>query len=282
MSLPPEATGARRVGGGDINEAWRVTLADGATAFVKTRADAGPGEYAAEAEGLAWLAEPGALRTPRVLEVDEDYLALEWIEPGRLDAAGTEELGRGLAATHAAGAANFGDPGLGGSGASASSQFGSLRLSNEPTGDWPSFYAERRLRPLAALAQERGALTETGVRAVEQVCARITELAGPAEPPARLHGDLWGGNVMADTEGRPWLIDPSAYGGHREVDLAMLRLFGAPSERVFAAYAEVTPLADGWEDRVQLWQLLPLLVHAVLFGGSYQAAAERIAHRYSG
>ncbi len=86
---------------------------------------------------------------------------------------------------------------------------------------------------------------------------------------------------MADVQGRPWLIDPSAYGGHREVDLAMLRLFGAPSERVFAAYAEVTPLADGWEDRVQLWQLLPLLVHAVLFGGSYQAAAERIAHRYS-
>ena len=282
MSLPPGATGARLLGGGDINEAWRVTLADGATAFVKTRADAGREEYMAEAEGLAWLAEPGALRTPRVLEVGEDYLALEWIEPGRLDAAGTEELGRGLAAIHAAGAANFGDPRLGGSGASAPSQFGSLRLSNEPTGDWPSFYAERRLRPLAVLAHERRALSDPGVRAVEQVCARITELAGPAEPPARLHGDLWGGNVMADTEGRPWLIDPSAYGGHREVDLAMLRLFGAPSERVFAAYAEVTPLADGWEDRVQLWQLLPLLVHAVLFGGSYRAAAERIAYRYSG
>jgi fructosamine-3-kinase len=88
--------------------------------------------------------------------------------------------------------------------------------------------------------------------------------------------------VMADAQGRPWLIDPSAYGGHREVDLAMLRLFGALSERLFDAYAEVTPLADGWEDRVALWQLLPLLVHAVLFGGSYPDAAVRIARRYAG
>ena len=309
MSLPPGATDARRVGGGDINEAWHVTLADGGDAFVKTRADAGPGEYALEAEGLAWLAEPGALRTPRVIEIGEDYLALQWIEPGRLDTAGVEEFGRGLAVTHAAGAAGFGDPRLGdsgavgsggssllgdpgeggsadpdpgGFGAAAPSQFGSLRLPNEPAADWPSFYAERRLRPLAEIARERGALPDAGIRAVERVCERIAELAGPAESPARLHGDLWSGNVMADAEGRPWLIDPSAYGGHREVDLAMLRLFGAPAERVFDAYAEVTPLAQGWEQRVQLWQLAPLLVHAVLFGGSYPAAAERIARHYAG
>ena len=289
MSLPFGATDATRVGGGDINEAWRVTLADGRTAFVKTRADAGPGEYAAEAAGLRWLAEPGALRTPRTIEVGEDYLALEWIEPGRLDGAGVEELGRGLAVTHVAGAPGFGDPRLvaardgdAGEGGAAPASFGSLSLPNGPIADWPSFYVERRLRPLATLARERGALSETGVRAVERVCGRIAELAGPAEPPARLHGDLWGGNVMADAEGRPWLIDPSAYGGHREVDLAMLRLFGAPSERVFSAYAEVAPLADGWEERVQLWQLAPLLVHAVLFGGSYPAAAERIALHYAG
>jgi fructosamine-3-kinase len=148
--------------------------------------------------------------------------------------------------------------------------------------DWPTFYAERRLRPLVRIAHERGALTATGERAVERVCERLAELAGPAEPPARLHGDLWSGNVLADAHGRPWLIDPSAYGGHREVDLAMLRLFGAPAERLFAAYAEVAPLAAGWEERVALWQLLPLLVHAVLFGGSYASAAERAARRYAG
>ena len=276
MTLPPGASAATRVGGGDINEAFRVVLEDGREAFVKTRPDAVPGEYAAEAAGLAWLAEPGALRTPAVLDVGEDYLALEWVPPGRLDAAGVQELGPGLAATHMAGAESFGATGTG-----AVSGFGSLRLPNEPTDDWPAFYAERRLRPLARVARERAALSGAGIEAVERVCERMAELAGPGEPPARLHGDLWSGNVMADADGRPWLIDPSAYGGHREVDLAMLRLFGAPSERVFAAYEEVAPLAEGWRERVELYQLLPLLVHALLFGGSYRGAAERIAMRYA-
>ncbi len=305
--LPAGATNARRVGGGDINEAWRVTLADGREAFVKTRPDAAPEEYAAEARGLQWLAEPGALRTPQVWEVARRVPRAGVGAPGRLSAAGAEELGRGLALTHAAGAPAFGDPGVGAAGPDhpkrdkpsrhncepseggageeplrGAARFGSLQLPNDPAPDWPTFYAERRLRPLARIARERGALTEAGARAVEAVCERLPELAGPAEPPARLHGDLWAGNVMADAEGRPWLVDPSAYGGHREVDLAMLRLFGAPTERVFAAYAETTPLAEGWEQRVELWQLLPLLVHAVLFGGSYVGAAERTARRYAG
>lgn len=320
MSLPPDVIAPRRVGGGDINEAWCVTLPNGCDAFVKTRSDAAPGEYAAEARGLRWLAAAGALRTPRVLEVSCDYLMLEWVEPGYLSAEGAEELGRGLALTHAAGAPAFGDPGAavpgehsqsggageavpgehsqsggaggaasaehpqsGGAGEAATSSFGSLRLPNDPTPDWPSFYAQRRLLPLARIARERDILSREGARAVEGVCERLPELAGPPEPPARLHGDLWNGNVMADdVEGCPLLIDPSAYGGHREVDLAMLRLFGAPSKRVFAAYAETAPLADGWEERVELWQLLPLLVHAVLFRGSYVGAAEQVARRYAG
>jgi fructosamine-3-kinase len=268
------------VGGGDINEAWHVLL-NGEEAFVKTRTDAGKGEYALEAAGLSWLGEPGALPVPRVIDVAEDYLALEWVEPGRLSAEGAEELGRGLAAIHAAGAPCFGDPGFGEQ-LGVQARIGSLRLPNEPSDDWVSFYAQRRLLPLARIAGERGALTSAGMADVERVCDRLGELAGPVEPPARLHGDLWSGNVYADTQSRPWLIDPSAYGGHREVDLAMLRLFGAPSERVFAAYEEVTPLADGWHERVGLWQLMPLLVHAVLFGGSYRAEAERVARSYAG
>ncbi|HLB20826.1 MAG TPA: fructosamine kinase family protein [Solirubrobacteraceae bacterium] len=276
MSLPAGTRDARPVGGGDINEAFRVVMPDGSDAFVKTRADAAPGEYAAEAAGLRWLAEAGALRTPCVLDVDDGYLALQWIEPGRLDAAGERELGSGLAATHMAHAPRFGrfDD-------TDAAWLGPLELSNEPTLEWAQFYAERRLAPMARLARERGALSAVGAAAVERICERMPELAGPPEPAARLHGDLWSGNVLADTQGRPWLIDPSAYGGHREVDLAMLALFGSPSRELFDAYQDVAPLADGWPERVGLYQLLPLLVHTLLFGGSYRDSAERMARRYA-
>jgi fructosamine-3-kinase len=283
-----EVSGGARASGGSINEAWALELAGGGRAFVKTRADAAPGEYATEAAGLRWLAEAGAIGLPGVVAVGDDgagprFLALEWIDEGRLDAAGEEALGRGLAAVHAAGAPDFGAPPPGapaGGAAVAPLRIGELSLPNDPAPDWPSFYARRRLAPLVSLCLERGTLTAGGARAVEAVCERIGDLAGPDEPPARLHGDLWGGNVMAGADGRARLIDPAAYGGHREVDLAMLRLFGAPSERVFAAYDEAAPLADGHGERVALWQLFPLLVHAALFGGSYGASVERAAVRY--
>ena len=113
------------------------------------------------------------------------------------------------------------------------------------------------------------------------MCARIAELAGPPETPSRIHGDLWSGNVLWGRDGRAWLIDPAAYGGHREVDLAMLRLFGSPGKTFLAAYEERHPLAPGHEERVELYQLFPLLVHAALFGGGYPASAERVARKYA-
>ncbi|HTA35849.1 MAG TPA: fructosamine kinase family protein [Solirubrobacteraceae bacterium] len=275
MSLPAGVRNLRAVPGGDVNEAFRVVLADGREAFVKTRADAPPGEYAAEAAGLEWLADANALRVPRVLDVSDEHLALEWIEPGRLSVGGAEELGHGLASVHAAGAPRFGRF----DGTSDAGWLGSLRVSNAPSESWSEFYAERRLRPLNRLAAERGLLSRSGASALDRVCDRIEQLCGPPEPPARLHGDLWSGNVLADRDGRPWLIDAAAYGGHREVDLAMLALFGAPPGTP-EAYRERAPLADGWEQRVGLYQLLPLLVHALLFGGGYVASVERTAARY--
>lgn len=272
MSVPAGASVLGRVSGGDINEALRLRLRDGREAFVKTRADARPGEFEAEARGLAWLADAAALRVPAVIEAAPGHLALQWIEQGSLGPAGEEELGRGLAALHAAGAPCFGDPG-----GIGPTRFSELELENTPAADWPSFYAERRLAPLARAAHARGSLPGSGRAAVEQVCGRLPELAGPPEPPARLHGDLWSGNVLGDARGRPWLIDPAPYGGHREIDLAMLELFGGSSRRVLASYEEAHPLAEGRAARVALWQLLPLLVHAVLFGGAYGASAERAA-----
>ena len=267
-----------RVGGGCINEGWSVELADGRRLFVKTRQDVAPGEYAGEALGLRWLAEPQAVRVPEVVAVADDaaprFLALEWIEEGSLSGDGAEDLGRGLAALHAAGAADFGAP--------VPLRVSSIELPNDPAGNWPEFYAERRLRPLARRARGEGSLSARGAEAVDRVCERIEGLAGPPEPPARLHGDLWGGNVLADSAGNGWLIDPLAYAGHREVDLAMLRLFGAPSPRILSAYEEAHPLAEGHGERVDLWQLFPLLVHAVLFGGHYGAQVERAARRYTG
>ncbi|QEC47314.1 fructosamine kinase family protein [Baekduia soli] len=264
------------VAGGDLNAAYRATLADGREVFVKTAPDAVAGAYAAEAAGLRWIAEArGGPPVPEVLAVDERFLALGWVPGGgTLD---EQALGRSLALLHRAGAPGPGAPPPGTEGPL---RLGPLELPNDPAGDWPAFYAQRRLLEPAAIAARRGALNAAGLRAVEAVAARIDVLAGPAEPTARLHGDLWTGNVLAGADGRPWLIDPAAHGGHREVDLAMLELFGSPGPALYAAYDEVWPRAEGARERVALWQLFPLLVHAILFGGSYGAAVRRAAERY--
>jgi fructosamine-3-kinase len=222
--------------------------------FVKT--DPAP----LEAAGLRWLAAAGA-RVPEIVADEPGRLVLQRIDPGRLDAAGEEDLGRMLATMHAAGAPRFGSlP------AAGPLFVGRCEVPSPEGDDWNSYYLEQRLLPLAA---------RVGLRSeVEQV-----RVDAPAEPPARLHGDLWSGNVLADRSGRPWLIDPAAYGGHREMDLAMLDLFGHVPARTVAAYEEVSPLADGWRERIGLWQLFPLLVHAVLFGGGYLQQSRALALR---
>jgi fructosamine-3-kinase len=241
---------ARPVGGGDINDAYRVQLADGRVAFVKTNARAPHGTFEAEAAGLDWL-RAGPLRVPRVIAADERYLALEWLElGGRVDPIA---LGRGLAQLHQLGAPHFGW--------SSDNYLATLPQVNTETDDWPMFYVERRLRPLCARAK-------LGVdRALDALLARRDRF-GPPEPPARLHGDLWWGNV-GSCAGAPVIFDPAVYGGHREIDLAMLALFGDVPDALVAAYDEVRPLADGWRERVALYQLYPLAAHACLFGGSY-------------
>ena len=267
-------------GAGSINETWRLELASGGLAFVKSRAGSTGAEFEAEAAGLRWLAAAGAVRVPKVLAfgIEPGWLALAWVEPGPSGAGGAEELGRGLGLLHEAGADAHG--GLPPGSPDQVLRIGPLELACGPAESWPSVYARRILLPLVQAARDGGSLTSADATAVGGVAGRIDELAGPEESPARLHGDLWTGNVHSDAAGRPWLIDPAAYGGHREVDLAMLRLFGSPGARLFDAYEEVHPLAAGHGERVELWQLFPLLVHAVLFGGSYGTRAGDAARRY--
>jgi len=292
-ALGVEVRATRRLAGGDLNDAYRLQLADGRPAFAKTAPDATPGTFAAEAAGLRWLAEPEAVALPAVLAVSDPpadrpsatprLLVLSWIEEGAPGPGADEALGRGLALLHAAGATAHGAPAPGTPPADDDTpplRLGPLLLPGTPADDWPQAYADGRLRPLARRAADAGVLPAGTAERIERVCGRLEHLAGPPEPPARLHGDLWSGNVLHDRRGRPVLVDPAAYGGHREVDLAMLRLFGTPSPRLLAAYHEADPLADGHEERVALWQLFPLLVHAVLFGGPYGAAVDRAARRY--
>ncbi len=258
------------VAGGDICTSTRLRLSDGSSALIKTRPHAPADFFPVEARGLRWLAEAGGAAVPAVLAVEPDCLVLSWVEQARPSAEAAEQLGRALARTHRAGAASFGGDGDG--------YIGTLPLPNTPADTWPEFFAVRRVLPYLKLAADRGSVSPSDVASVEDVVRRITELAGPAEPPARLHGDLWSGNVLWGQDGRGWLVDPAAHGGHRETDLAMLALFGLPQlQRVMAAYLEEAPLADGWEERVALHQLYPLLVHAALFGGGYGTRAGEAA-----
>lgn len=300
-----DVTAVRKTAGGDINDAYRAELAGGEAVFVKTSNAAQPGMFTSEAAGLLWLGEPeSGIATPRVVGVIDDrpgdealpgssppsprLLALEWIDTGSLDADGEERLGRGLAAIHAAGAPAFGaTPVLNTNGELALGRhghepmcFNRLSLPNEPSSTWAQFYAERRIAPLTTACRERRALSAEDAAVMRQLCSRLPSLAGPPEPPARVHGDLWAGNVIADSAGNPLLIDPVAHGGHRELDLALLQVFGGPGERCFDAYREASPLAEGWRERTRLWQLAMILLHVYLFGGGYREQALAIARGY--
>jgi fructosamine-3-kinase len=278
------------------------TLADGRAIFVKAAVGgAEPDAFAAEAHGLRWLAAAGTVPVPAVLGVDESTLVIELLPPGSPTPGTAGEFGAALAQMHAAGAPAFGAPWPGyiaslpldntpldntpldntpldtaalGNTPLATARLGHAPLGNTPPdsigkADWGSWYAGRRLVPYLRRARDAGALSAADARLVEAVIEKIGKLSGPPEPPSRIHGDLWSGNVLWPG-GRGALIDPAAHGGHRETDLAMLALFGAPHlDEILRSYTETVPLADGWRSRVPLHQLHPLLVHACLFGPAY-------------
>src|SRR3569832_855593 len=235
-ALGARVTRSTPVSGGDINDAFRVELDDGRTVFVKAQDREVPGLFAAEAAGLEWLrAGAASLRLPKVLAHGEHWLALEWLElAGRPD---PKRFGRGLAELHRSGAPSFG--------LDQPNYLATLEQDNTTETDWPTFYVERRLRPLCRRAK-------LGLdRELDQLRAR--DVFGPPAPPARLHGDLWWGNVAA---------------------------CGGLPDALVRAYEEVTPLAAGWRERIALYQLYPLAAHACLFGGGYGPQVARALATY--
>ncbi|MDG4804070.1 fructosamine kinase family protein [Micromonospora sp. WMMD980] len=264
------------VAGGDICTASRLTLDDGHSVFTKSWPEravrpAPDGFFATEAAGLRWLRDADAVPVPEVLVALPELLALDWVEPGEPGPEAAESFGRGLAGLHRAGAPAFGAewPGF----------IGALPQDNTPDpGPWSSWFAGCRLLPHLRASVDRGALSGPVAALVEQVAERVGEFGGD-EPPSRLHGDLWPGNLLWGGDGRVWLVDPAAHGGHRETDLAQLALFGGPPhlDRIIAAYHEAWPLADGWRERVPLHQLHLLLVHTALFGEVYAEAVSSAA-----
>ncbi|MEI5520245.1 fructosamine kinase family protein [Streptomyces brasiliscabiei] len=259
------ATGERRLSG-TLTE---VTLDDGRTVLVKL--GDGPGAVRAEAAGLRWLAETHTVRVPALHGHDAGRLVTDLVRQGAPGAEAALRLGADLAALHTAGAPAFGAPPPGGP---REAYIGRAPMRNVPGTDWPAWYTEHRVLPYLRRAVDGGTVRPAEAAVVEEVCARLPGLAGPAEPPARLHGDLWNGNVLWGADGHVRLIDPAAHGGHRETDLAMLALFGCPHlDEVLRGYERTAPLADGWRARVGLHQLFPLLVHAALFGRGYAEQA---------
>lgn len=255
--------------------------------FVKADPAAPAGFFEVEAAGLAWLAEAerlGGARVARVRSVRPGRLELDRVTSARPTVQAARAFGAALATTHRCGAPWFGCPpaGWGGPGWIGRAP---LAWTARPLA-WGPFFARHRLAPYLRTARDAGAVDAAGVATLEAVCARLeaedADLVGdPAEPAARLHGDLWSGNVLWSPDGAV-LVDPAAHGGSRETDLAMLALFGLPHlDVVLDAYDEAWPLAAGWRERVGLHQLFPLLVHAALFGPGYGAQAVATARRYA-
>jgi fructosamine-3-kinase len=251
--------------------------------FVKRNPGAPAGFFASEAAGLQWLSDvDGGVPCAEVIGYDDESLTLQRLDTVRPERAAAHEFGGRLARTHDAGAEAFGAPPDGWAGAGF---FGPLHhplpMSLTRYDTWGTFYARERLAPMA---QRAGDLLDASTRdVVDAVIDRCD--AGDFDDddqPTRLHGDLWSGNVMW-TPGGVVLIDPAAHGGHRETDLAMLALFGCPYlDAVIEGYQSGRPLRDGWQDRIGLHQLYPLLAHVVLFGSGYAgrtAVAARSAYR---
>jgi len=256
--------GEQRVGGGSVNQAWRIDTSIGVFFLKANSAFDMPGIFEAEARGLERLRQTNTLRIPQVVLQssvgDYSFLLLEFMSAAPPDQRHCRAFGEKLAALHRTTWKAFG--------LDHSNYISSIRQSNAPRGDWSSFFVEERLEPLVREGVDSALLPQNSVKSFDRLYRKLSQFY-PEEPPALLHGDLWYGNYIRLANGETVLIDPAISLGHREVDLAMTRLFGGFGDEFYSGYQEVYPLTSGWEERVALWNLYPLLVHVKLFGAEY-------------
>lgn len=262
----------KEIYGGDINKAAKVELEDGRTFFVKWNNDAPRGMFEAEAEGLKLLKSAGTnIEVPGVKLIAGDFLVMEWIEEGGGQQNSAYKFGQELARLHQTTDQQFG--------LDHNNFIGRLPQSNTRHGNWPDFFALERIEPQVKMGIESGKLNRSVLGTVESLYKKLGSIF-PTENPALIHGDLWSGNYMFTKSGGASIYDPAVYYGHREMELAMTRLFGGFSANFYQGYNEVHPPAPKFDDRVTLCNLYPILVHANLFGGSYCRQAESIINRY--
>lgn len=269
-----EIKGTRNLSGGCIHEVLKLETSAG-DFCVKLNRPNYLNMFEAEARGLELLRETRAIKIPKVFDCgqtnDASWLLMEYLPPERPAGDFFATFGRQLAGLHQHSGESYG--------LNYDNYIGSLPQDNSVAQTWPGFFAERRLRPQFRLAFDAGLLDKNDEQALKSLIQKFPELF-PKEPPSLLHGDLWNGNFLCTTGNTPALIDPAVYYGRREMDLAFSRLFGGFGPAFYAAYDEAYPLAPAAEERVDICNLYPLLVHVNLFGGSYAAQVKNILGRF--
>ncbi|MBC7888358.1 MAG: fructosamine kinase family protein, partial [Ferruginibacter sp.] len=259
----------QQVHGGDSNRAYCLHVG-GTKYFLKVNeANRYPAMFEKEINGLHALHKNSTLIVPRVIKSgivqQEQYLLLEWLERGNPGKDFWQNFGAGLSMLHQKTSSFFGW--------GEDNFIGSLVQRNQQHHSWHLFYGECRIMPLVKALFNAGTFSKHDLLSAESFCKKIEQLF-PLEPPALLHGDLWNGNYMVSAAGYAVIFDPAIYYGHREMDIGMTNLFGGFDRQFYAAYNESNPLEKGWQQRLPLTQLYPLLVHAVLFGGHYVSSAK--------
>lgn len=267
---------AESVHGGDINETYKLSTNEGPFFLKMNYSRRFPDMFAREYSGLETLRKPGVITLPKPIcygaKNGRAFLITTFLEKGGVAPDFWESFAASIGRLHQQTQPHYGF--------NQSNYIGSLKQYNTPFSSWAVFYAFNRLMPLGKQAYDRQLIEKTDLQQLEALCKRLPSIF-PEEKPALLHGDLWSGNFMVGPDGRACIYDPAVYYGHREMDLAMTRLFGGFDTRFYYSYQHMYPLVSGWQQRIGICQLYPLLVHALLFGGSYVEDVREVLKEWS-